>query len=91
MIVRAVIVVAGTVQGVYYRYSTKRQADGLGLKGTVKNLPDGTVGIVCEGEEKDLQNLIDWCKKGPRGAHVERIDVKWETPSRAFSDFSILY
>jgi acylphosphatase len=91
MIVRAGIVVTGTVQGVYYRYSTTRIADGLGLKGTVRNLPDGGVEIVCEGEEKDVKSLIEWCKKGPRGAYVTRVDVEWEAPTHAFPDFSIVY
>ena len=82
----------GVVQGVYYRYSTKRKADDLRLSGTVRNLPDGSVGIVCVGEEKDILSLIDWCKVGPRGARVDRVDVEWQDPpSQTVADFSISY
>ena len=66
MIRRARIVVTGIVQGVFYRYSTKRKADELGLAGTVRNLPDGSVEIVCEGDEKEIERLIEWCRQGPR-------------------------
>jgi len=91
MIRKAVIVVHGIVQGVYYRYSTKNRADSLGLRGTVRNLPDGAVEVVTEGEEERINALIEWCGKGPRGARVDRVDVAWDKPSRAFTDFSILY
>jgi len=91
MIRKAVVVVHGIVQGVYYRYSTKNRADSLGLRGTVRNLPDGAVEVVAEGEEERITALIEWCRKGPRGARVDRVDVEWDKPSRAFTDFSILY
>ncbi len=55
----------GIVQGVFYRYSTKRKADELGLAGTVRNLPDGSVEVVCEGDEKQIERLIEWCRQGP--------------------------
>ena len=55
----------GIVQGVFYRSSTKRQADELGLAGTVRNLPDGSVEGVCEGDEKKIERLIEWCRTRP--------------------------
>ncbi len=88
---RAVIVVSGIVQGVYYRYSAKDKADEIGLSGTVRNLPDGDVEVVAEGEQGQIEALIEWCKKGPRGARVDRIEVEWYDPSGTFPDFSIVY
>ncbi len=91
MVRQAKIVVSGVVQGVFYRYSTKRTADDLGLKGTVRNLPDGGVEVVCEGDENSIRKLIEWCKQGPRGAIVDRVDVEWKEAVSGFKDFSILY
>jgi acylphosphatase len=91
MIRQARIVVKGIVQGVFYRYSTKQTADALGLAGTVRNRPDGSVEVVAEGEEKDVARLIEWCKQGPRGAFVERTDVEWTDLTGGFRDFSIIY
>ena len=91
MVRKAVIVVSGIVQGVYYRYSTKDRADALGLGGTVRNLPDGSVEVVAEGEEAQIEALIGWCRRGPLGARVERVDVKWAEPSAGLRGFSILY
>ncbi len=91
MVRRASIRVTGLVQGVYYRYTAKEKADLLGLFGTVRNMPDGSVSIVCEGEEEDVQSLIDWSRHGPRGARVDKVDVKWEEPRGRFFDFSVTY
>ncbi len=88
---QATIRVSGVVQGVYYRYSTKQKADELGLSGFVRNLPDGSVEAVTEGREEDVKSLIEWCKQGPRGARVDRVDVEWDEPSVRFADFSIRY
>ncbi len=88
---RARIVVTGVVQGVLFRYSTKRQAENLDLRGTVRNRPDGSVEVVAEGEEEVVTRLIEWCRRGPRGAFVERADVEWAEASGVFSDFSIIY
>lgn len=91
MMRQAKIVVSGVVQGVFYRYSTKRRADELGLRGAVKNLPDGGVEIVCEGDEGNILKLIEWCKQGPRGAIVDRVDVEWKEAISGFKNFSIQY
>jgi acylphosphatase len=91
MIRRATIRVSGIVQGVYYRYSTKQKADELKVTGFVRNLPDGSVEAQVEGEEECVGNLIEWCKQGPRGARVDRVDVEWDEPSLRFADFSIRY
>jgi acylphosphatase len=91
MIRRASIQVTGIVQGVYYRYTTQRKADEFGLAGTVKNMPDGSVRIVCEGEEETILRLVEWCKQGPQGARVDYVDVRWEEPTGRFSNFTIDY
>ena len=82
------ITVAGRVQGVFFRASTKTSADHLNIKGHVKNLPDGTVYIEAEGEEKDLEQFIQWCSQGPKTARVDRCDVR-EGEVRGFASFVI--
>jgi acylphosphatase len=88
---RASIQVTGRVQGVYYRYETTQKADEFGLVGTVRNMSDGSVAIICEGEERDVLRLVEWCKCGPRGARVDKTDVEWGEPSHSFTDFSVAY
>lgn len=82
------ISVAGRVQGVFFRASTKTSADHSNIKGFVKNLPDGSVYIEAEGEEKDLEQFISWCSQGPKSAKVERCDVE-EGPIQDFREFKI--
>ncbi len=65
----------GKVQGVYYRASTKEVATGLGLYGWVKNQADGSVLIHAEGQEEAINQLVSWCKQGPRFAEVEAVEV----------------
>jgi acylphosphatase len=92
MIRMADIRIAGIVQGVNFRYSTKRRADEFGLSGTVRNMPDGSVHIVCEGDEQDITRLIEWCKLGPPGGRVDQVDAEWiESSSRRYTGFSITY
>jgi len=76
---------------VYYRYNAKQKADELKVRGFVQNLPDGSVEAVAEGEEEDVKGLIEWCRRGPRGARVEGVRVEWDEPSHRFADFSIRY
>ncbi len=83
------ITVAGRVQGVFFRASTKTSADHLGIKGFVKNLPDGTVYIEAEGEEETLKQFVEWCSQGPKAARVEACDVE-ESSMQEFTRFEIL-
>jgi len=80
--------VSGKVQGVFFRASTKQKADELGIKGFVRNERDGRVFIEAEGEEEKLSTFIDWCKQGPRHAHVEHCDVK-EITFQSYTSFEI--
>jgi acylphosphatase len=87
---RAHLFISGKVQGVYFRANTKREALKLGLKGFVRNLPDGRVEALFEGEEEALQKMIAWCHRGPSGARVERVEVEWDEYRGEFEDFIIL-
>jgi len=65
----------GRVQGVGYRASAHRRALELGLSGYVRNLDDGSVEAVVEGEEADVEAFVTWCRTGPRLARVTRVEV----------------
>jgi len=80
-IVRARIRVVGVVQGVAFRQSTVDEARRLGLAGSVRNLPDGSVEAEAEGARRHVEALVRWCHRGPPSAQVERVDVEWATPA----------
>jgi acylphosphatase len=88
MMIRAHIIISGRVQGVFYRAYTKQHADRLGVKGWVKNLPEGEVEAVFEGEESAVKELVDYSKHGPTRAVVTRIDVAYEPFKGEFKGFS---
>jgi acylphosphatase len=87
--VRARLLISGIVQGVGYRYSCRRQAQGLGLTGWVRNLPDGRVEAVLQGTREQIEAMIKWCYRGPEEARVSDIGVAYETPGDDFKDFGI--
>lgn len=91
MKVRVHVFVSGRVQGVFFRHETRREAKMRGVKGWVRNLPDGRVEAVFEGEEEAVKQLIEFCKRGPPGAKVTGIEVKWEDYMGEFKDFEIRY
>ncbi|WP_028295928.1 acylphosphatase [Olivibacter sitiensis] len=70
------ILVHGKVQKVYYRASTKAVADVMKIRGTVKNLPNGSVQIEAEGNPLDLESFLEWCHEGPEDAQVTQVEVK---------------
>jgi acylphosphatase len=82
------VVVHGFVQGVGFRISIERAAGSRRVSGWVRNRPDGTVEAVFEGEREDVESLVDFCRKGPRGAAVERVEVASESPE-GFSGFRV--
>jgi acylphosphatase len=77
---RAHVVVQGAVQGVFFRAETRDRARSLGLGGWVRNTPDGAVEAVFEGDDQRVESIVDWCRRGPRGAQVEDVDVTWAAP-----------
>ncbi len=88
---RAHVFIKGLVQGVFFRSSTRNEAKRLGVTGWVKNLWDGRVEAVFEGDEEKVKRMIEWCHHGPPGAHVTGVEVNWEEPTGEFSDFRIEY
>ena len=88
---RARVYASGRVQGVFFRAETADMANGLGLAGWVRNLPDGRVEALFEGENEDVERAVDFCRRGPPGAHVRNLDVKWEDWKGEFRDFRIEY
>ncbi|MEM3647575.1 MAG: acylphosphatase [Thermoproteota archaeon] len=87
--VRAHVYVSGLVQGVFFRYETKRLADHLRVKGYVRNLPNGEVEAVFEGEETLVRKMIEFCRRGPPGAKVTGVRVEWEEYKGEFEGFTI--
>ena len=79
--------ISGIVQGVWFRASTKEQAERYGVSGWVRNVMDGSVEVHAQGDEQAVEKLYQWCRRGPSGAVVESIvaeDVKVEPETRGF-------
>ena len=82
------LIVRGRVQGVFYRASAQKEAEGLGLTGWVKNCDDGSVEIHAEGSKAKLEELVAWCRRGPALASVANIDLNW-TESEGLASFEV--
>ena len=80
--------IRGLVHGVSFRSSMAQVAAGLGVRGWVRNLPDGTVEAFLEGDERSVRRVLDWAKVGPPRARVDRLDIE-STPPRNHRDFRI--
>ena len=80
--------VTGYVQGVGFRWRTEREAASLGIKGFVRNMPDGSVCIEAEGSRKQLRDFTEWCRKGP--GYVESVTVDVYPPVN-YRDFTVRY
>jgi acylphosphatase len=85
--VRRRVMVEGDVQGVFFRDECKQQASAAGVAGSARNLSDGRVEVVLEGDEDAVQRVVDWCRNGPAGAQVTGVDVSDEEPE-GLSGFS---
>lgn len=83
--------ITGRVQGVFYRSETREQALLLGVTGWVRNLADGRVEVLAEGEEQRVRQLIAWCRQGPPHARVDRVEAFPEPYLGEFNSFSITY
>ena len=90
MRVRAHVFISGRVQGVFFRESTKNNAEKLGVSGWVRNLSDGRVEAVFEGKERDVKRMLEWCRTGPKLAKVEKVEIIWEAP-KGEKGFEIKY
>ena len=89
MKVRARVLVSGRVQGVYFRQSTLLEAQGLGVTGWVRNLMDGRVEAVFEGEEHSVKMLVNYCRQGPAAAIVKNLEVTYGPYKGEFSNFIV--
>ena len=89
--VRVHIFVSGRVQRVFFRENTKKRAEGLGIVGWVKNLSDGRVEAVFEGEKSKVEELINQTKKGSLIARVDGVEVILEEYKEEFDNFGIKY
>ncbi|MEM3046570.1 MAG: acylphosphatase [Candidatus Bathyarchaeia archaeon] len=76
--VRVRLFISGIVQGVFYRAETRGMALRLGVKGWVRNLPDGRVEALLEGDRERVEQLVQWCRRGPEGAVVRKVEVSQE-------------
>lgn len=88
---RAHIFVSGWVQGVFFRDQTQKWAASLHIKGWVRNLKDGRVEVMAEGEKENIEDLIGHLKQGPSLARVDNVEVSWEDYTGEFGDFKIVY
>jgi len=85
-------VVLGRVQGVFFRAFVRHHAIALGLGGYVRNLTESSaVEVVAEGERSQLEQLLKHLRRGPVGARVDKVEVRWRDYSGDFSDFKIRY
>ena len=83
------VTISGLVQGIFFRHHAKVLARKLGLKGYVRNLSNGNVEVVAQGDSKNIEKLIDFLKKGPSGAKVDKIDIIEQKPTSEFTDFEV--
>lgn len=83
-------IVHGFVQGVFFRHNTRIEATRLGLTGTVRNLPDGSVRVIAEGPRDRLDRLLAWLRRGPDLAVVDRVDAEWRDATASYPDFRIV-
>ena len=83
------IIITGRVQGVYFRASAREKALALGITGTVRNLPDGSVEVVACGTAEQVRDMIAWCHEGPRGARVDEVSVN-DREMEVFEGFRVV-
>jgi acylphosphatase len=88
--IRRRVVVRGNVQGVFFRDSTREEAERRGVAGSVTNRPDGAVEAVFEGAREDVEALIGFCREGPRRARVDDVEVTEEQPEGSSGGFRVI-
>ena len=87
---RVHIIISGRVQGVFFRSNAAKKASEIGVTGWIRNLRDGSVEAIFEGNKKALEEIIDFCKIGPPGALVKNIELKWEPSTSQYRTFNII-
>jgi len=91
MKVRAHVFISGRVQGVFFRSETRQAARKHHVCGWIRNIPDQRVEAVFEGEDVNVKQLLEFCKRGSPSSKVTRIEVSWEPCFGGFNDFEIIY
>jgi len=91
MNVRAHVIVSGRVQGVYFRFETHVIAKKHDVNGWVRNLADGRVEAIFEGKKENVDRVIEFCRRGPRGARVTHLEVEWQNYKEEFKDFEVRF
>lgn len=89
MKVRAHVFVSGRVQGVFFRMETRYMATRRNIAGWVRNTFGGRVEAIFEGEKNDVEKLVEFCRSGPSGSRVTKVDVQWEEYTGEYRDFKI--
>ena len=89
--IRMHLIITGRVQGVCFRIATKKEAEKQKILGWVKNKKNGSVEAVFEGEKQRVDSMINWCRQGPSGADVLKLDVEMESFTAEFDRFKIIY
>jgi len=87
--IRATVRIRGKVQGVFFRYSAKLEANRLGLTGWIRNCEDGDVQTTVEGPRERVAEFVDWCGLGPPGAMVSDLEVNESPATGDFSAFRV--
>ena len=85
------VTIKGHVQGVFFRGNTRDRANRMGIEGWVKNQANGDVKAVFEGDEELLEDMIDWCHKGPPMARVDEVKTTWKEATGDFEEFRVKY
>lgn len=86
---QALLEISGRVQGVFYRAHAQNEAQKLRLTGYAKNMPGGSVEILLQGPESQINAFIEWAREGSPSAKVDKVEVKWQTPVENFKNFEI--
>jgi acylphosphatase len=86
---RVSMLISGLVQGVNFRYHTFEEARRLGVSGWVRNLLDGRVEVLAEGERAALESFVAWCRRGPRHARVDGVELSWHPYAGDLEPFAI--
>lgn len=89
--IRRRVFISGLVQGVAFRAYTRQAAQHIGVTGWVRNLPDGRVEAVIEGQEPQVEQMINWCRKGSPASRVDHVEISDESPTNEFPDFDISF
>jgi acylphosphatase len=87
--IRVSLIITGKVQGVAFRYYARNMANQLGVYGWIRNTQEGSVELTIEGKRKNINQMIEWCKKGPKTANVENVIINTEPYKGEFVEFNI--